>query len=147
MESEEGKFDEEYTEEMMQADMDAAIEAMIEVDRKQTEINQKEIEYVKAHIDYSPDIIDEALEDLTYFHHEGYIEVVKTDYKESGYSSYDFYVEKDNPKSRYYMRQDDDESGFHSMVWQTVGMLGDDYSGYMLYPLNNGKYWKIYYNC
>lgn len=31
--------------------------------------------------------------------------------------------------------------------WQTVGMLGDDYSGYTLHPLKNGKYLKISYSC
>jgi len=31
--------------------------------------------------------------------------------------------------------------------WQTVGMMGDDYSGYSLYPLKDGKYLKISYSC
>ena len=29
----------------------------------------------------------------------------------------------------------------------TTGMEGDSYSGYLLYPLKNGKYFKVSYSC
>lgn len=32
-------------------------------------------------------------------------------------------------------------------VWQITGMLGDDYSGYLLFPLTNGLFIKISYSC
>lgn len=35
----------------------------------------------------------------------------------------------------------------HYYVWQEVGYLGDDYSGYLLYPLNDGRYFKVSYSC
>lgn len=31
--------------------------------------------------------------------------------------------------------------------WQTVGIMGDDYSGYTLYPLKDGRYLKVSYSC
>ena len=35
----------------------------------------------------------------------------------------------------------------HYYVWQQTGYLGDDYSGYLLYPLKDGKYLKVSYSC
>lgn len=35
----------------------------------------------------------------------------------------------------------------HCYVWQTVGYCGDDYSGFMLLPLSNGRYLRIRYTC
>ena len=47
----------------------------------------------------------------------------------------------------YIKGKQDEEGKFHNMVWQTTGCCEDDYSGYLLFPLNNGKYWKISYSC
>jgi hypothetical protein len=46
------------------------------------------------------------------------------------------------------MRQDD-EDDYNDLVWQTNGGYGaeDSYSGFLLFPLKNGKYWKIKYSC
>jgi hypothetical protein len=35
----------------------------------------------------------------------------------------------------------------HYYVWQTVGYWGDDYSGFMLFPLNDGRYFKVSFSC
>jgi hypothetical protein len=107
-------------------------------------IKDKEIEYVKNHIDYDFDLIEEYLIDE--WMHESYVEVEETDYKSGEYLSAVFYKEKDNEKSLLYMKQDE-EGKYHNMVWQTVGYCEDDYSGYLLFPLNNGTYWKISYSC
>lgn len=107
-------------------------------------IKDKEIEYVKNHIDYDFELIEEFLIDE--WMHESYVEVEETDYKSCAYPSYTFYKEKDNEKSLLYMKQDE-EGKYHNMVWQTTGFCEDDYSGYLLFPLNNGKYWKISYSC
>ena len=33
-------------------------------------------------------------------------------------------------------------------VWQTTGYMGDDYSGFLLLPLLDGKrFWKVGYSC
>jgi hypothetical protein len=136
----------EYTEEMLQANYEAAMEAMLEMDRVQDEINIKELEFVRENISYPVDNFE--LDEMDYWKHEGYVDVEElVGYKSGSYPSYKFYKEKDNPKSLTYMRQDDEENGYHSMVWQTVGYCGDDYSGYLLFPLTNGKYWKISYSC
>jgi len=36
----------------------------------------------------------------------------------------------------------------HYCVWQTSdGISGDSYWGYLLFPLSNGKYFKVSYSC
>lgn len=35
----------------------------------------------------------------------------------------------------------------HYYVWQQTGYSGDDYSGYLLYPLKDGRYLKVSYSC
>jgi hypothetical protein len=35
----------------------------------------------------------------------------------------------------------------HYYVWETNGYFNDEYSGYLLYPLNNDNYFKIFYIC
>lgn len=106
--------------------------------------NEKELEFVKANINYDFNLMSEMLEDT--WSHIGYFEMEKSNYKSGAYPSYDFYREKDNPKSLEYMRQDDDGE-YHNLVWQTVGCCGDDFSGFLLFPLSNGKYWKISFEC
>jgi hypothetical protein len=104
--------------------------------------NNAAVMFVKDNISYDFDLIE--LDDLDW-QHIGYVEVEETDEKESGYSDYKFYYEKGDRKLKY-MRQDD-EGDYHNLVWQTVGYLGDDYSGYLLFPLKDGRYWKILYSC
>ncbi len=58
-------------------------------------------------------------------------------------------IDLSDPK-RKFERQDEDiyEAGVdHVYVWQTVGFCGDDYSGWMLFPLSNGRYLRISYTC
>jgi hypothetical protein len=129
---------EAYVDEML------CYESIIQFDKEQNEINQVELNYVKDHINYTIDNID--FDEFSSWQHVGYVEVVETSNANTGYPSYKFYLEKDNPKSLKYMRQDDDDE-FHSMVWQTVGYCEDDYSGFLLFPLNDGRYWKISYSC
>jgi|GEM_PF-2621115 len=128
---------EAYVDEML------CFDSLIQFDKEQNEINQIELNYVKDHINYS---IDNMNLDELYWQHVGYVEVVETSNVNTGYPSYKFYLEKDNPKSLRYMRQDDDGE-YHNMVWQTVGCCEDDYSGFLLFPLNDGRYWKISYSC
>ena len=105
-------------------------------------IKVNELEYVKNHIDYDFDLIEEFLMDD--WMHDSYVEVEETDYKNGFYPSYTFYKEKVNEKSLLYMKQDE-EGKYHNMVWQTD--IEDDYSGFLLFPLNDGRYWKISYSC
>ena len=38
-----------------------------------------------------------------------------------------------------------DDKTFIVYIWQTTGYAGDDYSGEILVPLKDGKFWKISY--
>lgn len=48
---------------------------------------------------------------------------------------------------RYFERQEEDEYFDHIYIWQTVGFMGDDYSGYQLIPVYKGKYLLVSYEC
>lgn len=39
------------------------------------------------------------------------------------------------------------ESNDHWLVWQTCGYSGDDYSGFMMFPMRDGIYWLVDYSC
>lgn len=108
---------------------------------KTAKLNAEAIEFVKANINYDFGLIDL---DGVNWQHEGYVEVEKSDFKNGFYPSHEFYKVKGEKLN--YMRQDDDGE-FHNMVWQTTGACEDDYSGFQLFPLSNGKYWKISYYC
>ena len=113
-------------------------------------INEEALKFVKENISYSFDYIEEILEGNNYWKSEGYTTVEISHYKCSAYPNHTFYVETNIEKSLQYMRQDDnDEDDYHNLVWQTDGYFGDDYSGYLLFPLSNGynQYWKISYSC
>jgi hypothetical protein len=113
-------------------------------------LNEEAIEFVKKHINYDFDLMElDGIE----WKHEGYVQVEKSDYKSCFYPSHDFYKIKGDVSYSVlfgedidYMRQDDNGE-FHSLVWQKTGACEDNYSGYLLFPLNNGYYWKISYWC
>lgn len=83
------------------------------------------------------------------------VEVYEVEEKRSGYSSYQHARIKEDKDRLLYMKvtvdQDDEDEAIegidHTYVWQTTGILGDDFSGYALYPLNDGRYFKIHYSC
>ena len=89
------------------------------------------------------------LEEMEGWYPYGFVEVYDTDEKRAGYKSYQHVRIKDDKDNRLYMKQPEVEiKGIdHYCVWQTVGHLGDDYSGYLLYPLKNGLYFKVGYSC
>lgn len=77
------------------------------------------------------------------------VDIELTDEKRSGYSTYQHArIVGDKIKCLYMKTPSDDVRGIdHYYVWQTTGYLGDDYSGYLLFPLKNGKYFKVSYSC
>lgn len=77
----------------------------------------------------------------------GIVEIQITDEKMDGYEGYQFARVIGKDPNLYMKQRSEIRSIDHSYVWQTVGYLGDDYSGFSLYPLNNGKYFKISYRC
>lgn len=111
-------------------------------------ILKENLQYVKQNIDYPFECIEEYLDCSN--EHIGYVRVLRDEqYREFGYSQYDFYVLCPEDQNRFgnylhFMRQDDnEENNFHCLIYQVCGCCEDDYSGYLLFPLNNGMYWMI----
>lgn len=85
---------------------------------------------------------------------EGTVDVVLTDEKLNGYPSYQCARIKDDKENLLYLETTVEYEDTGNLirgigkvfVWQTTGMTGDDYSGYMLFELLDGKYFKIYYS-
>lgn len=82
----------------------------------------------------------------------GIVEVYEVEEKASGYSNYQHVRIKDDEEKLLYMKNEDEgdeeEIGVnHHHVWQMTGYLGDDYSGFMLFPMTDGRYFKVSYNC
>jgi hypothetical protein len=79
----------------------------------------------------------------------GIVDIKLTDEKSSGYSTYQHARIVDDPKPYLYKKNPSDEvKGIdHYYVWQTTGYLDDDYSGFLLFPLKDGKYFKVSYSC
>ena len=88
-------------------------------------------------------------EDFSDWQPLGIVEIYDTEEKTSGYSSYQHVRIKDDKYKLLYMKQSEDEiEGIdHCCVWQTCGCCEDDYSGFLLFPLKDGKYFKISYSC
>lgn len=74
---------------------------------------------------------------------EGIVELELTDEKKSGYSKNYQCARIKGEKGYLYT----DWNGKGVFNWQQTGYLGDDYSGYLLYPLKDGKYLKVSYSC
>ena len=89
------------------------------------------------------------LDDNTYWWPEDIVDIELTDKYEPGYRKYQHARVVNDKHNRLYMKMPEDEirSVDHYYVWQTCGYMGDDYSGWMLFPLKNGKYFRVYYNC
>ena len=125
-------------------------EIYAELDKEQQKIDEKnkeELEKLKDLISYDIDLIESILDELEYWEYLETVEVEETENPRNGYPSYKFYIQKGEKPQYKYMRQDDED--FHNLVWQTDGGYGaeDSYSGFLLFPLKNGKYWKIKYTC
>lgn len=100
---------------------------------------------------FSKTVLKEFLREQEYYEPVCIVEVVKSDngfYKNS--PNYKYYEEK-NPRSKVYeytkTTTDTYGNDIEYLVWQTCGYCGDDYSGFLLLPMKNGKYYKIIYSC
>lgn len=74
---------------------------------------------------------------------DGIVELELSDEKKSGYSIKHQCARIKGESGYLYT----DWNGDGVFNWQQTGYLGDDYSGYLLYPLKNGKYLKVSYAC
>ncbi len=44
-----------------------------------------------------------------------------------------------------YFEKQKEGDGFYVLIWQTTGYCCDDYKGYLLFPMKDGRYWIVYY--
>jgi hypothetical protein len=80
----------------------------------------------------------------------GFVDIELTKEERSGYPGVQCARIKYNKDTRLYIRTTLDEYVRHIdhyYVWQTTGYLEDDYSGFLLIPLNIGQYFKVEYSC
>lgn len=97
------------------------------------------------------------IEEHESYYHKGIVEIEKTTDKVWGYSTTNNCRIKNGGSTLYLHQNSSVESlrvesvyegeGVEYYVWQLTGYLGDDYSGYLLLPLNNGKWWQVGYSC
>lgn len=119
-----------------------------EFNKKQRKLKSQHKKQLKDLINVNP-LYKYLNQDLEFWYPLGIVEIYNVDEKRSGYSNYQHVRIKDDKDNHLYMVQPFiDVIGIdHDCVYQEVGYLGDDYSGYLLYPLTNGKYFKIEYTC
>lgn len=135
------------------------IEAKIyaEMAAEEEQIRQENREagrYVRHFIDYPFRWVNDTFHGVNSWRHEGFVEIEHDpNYKNCFYPKDKFFVEKNSgPCPIHYMLQADRRPksrlrrGFHSLVWQLC-QLEDSYSGFILYPLKDGRYWKISFSC
>lgn len=86
---------------------------------------------------------------------EGVVNIIEIPERTSGYSNHPHCRELDNNHLIYIKNTinleskipEFDNKELEYWVYQRVGHLGDDYSGYLLLPMYDGRYWKINYSC
>lgn len=83
------------------------------------------------------------------FYHTGYCTVSKREYKNEQKPKREIFEIKDfegdvkeDFKFILFEKQWETE-GFYILLFQTVGCCGDDYSGYILFPMKDGRYWIV----
>lgn len=129
-----------------------AFESMYAYQEEESKKLLQAFKYVLKNIDYPSERIKEYLRDGDNFH-IGYCRVEKTNLKSNLYPNHDFYkiigdIEgSERAINVNLMRQDDNmRDSFHCLVYQEC--QGEDcYSGYILFPLTDGRYWIVSFSC
>lgn len=107
--------------------------------------SRKQLDYVLKNINYPKDLIEQYVE-IDDWQHEGYVEKLK-EIKKYNKTFYQIKDKKFNLKLPFNKQTDVENPKFYSLVWQTVGYCEDDYSGYLMFPLKDGRHWLISYSC
>lgn len=95
------------------------------------------------------------------YRHEGIVEIVETDEKQSGYGQNQRNCRiKDSGMSGLYMYTTMEVEYFYGYEGEyegemveywvnqwSIGTEGDSFAGYLLFPLSDGRYWKVGYSC
>lgn len=101
--------------------------------------HQEFINYLADKAIGNTEYIIEVFNNCTYVHFEGYKKVTKEIEDNNLYLI--FQIGKSNFKAKW-------QAGDNYGVWQTCGIAGDDYSGYMLFPTHTkDEYFCLYYQC
>ncbi len=122
------------------SDMDELSNLMLEQEKEMKLAKEQAIQDVTGLINL--DILYFFKNDLSYWEPQGIVDLIK--YDKFGKP---FATESNATLEYEYQEESEVKDIDHIYIWQNNGYSGDDYSGWMLYPLSNGKYWKIYYNC
>ena len=108
----------------------------------------KALDYFKENIDYPFQLLEDndfELEDFfeNNYSHIGYCHIKEIEYRNAFHPNIKCYkiVEDDLNIDKVFERYDDVD--FHYLVYQTCGYLDDDYSGYLLFPMKDDKYWVV----
>lgn len=121
--------------------MDKAMEEFYKEDLKRLEERDDWRNKLKGLIN-TKKLWREMEEDNDNWNIEGIVEIELTDEKRSGYSREHRCARIKGERGYLYT-----DWGRGVFNWQTVGMMGDDFSGYLLYPLKDGRYLKTSYSC
>lgn len=116
---------------------------------KEEESNKREFlkawKYFLQHIDYNSNYAKEMLRDAE-SKHIGFVKVQQVEtYKHDKYPRNKYYTVIGSDIKRRFVRFDGGGE-FHWIVWQTTGVLEDEYHGYLLLPMNDGRYWLTEYD-
>lgn len=116
-------------------------EVMREIEEMTNKMNTA-IAIVKTQIDYDFEKIQDILVGCTVIEDCGFVDIdmFTKDNKEFCYEL------QDKDKEHLYEKQDTDGI-FHNLVYQRTGVCEDDYYGFLLFPLRDGNYWKVSYEC
>ncbi len=125
--------------------------------KAEDEYNQKWIKLKEELVGLiHPKYFDFAENHETYYS-EGIVEIFEVPEKSGGYSNYRHCRIKGDESLLYMHHTDtietfDEESEYEGeeieyWVWQTTGYMDDDYSGFILLPMLDGRFWKVGYSC
>jgi hypothetical protein len=128
---------------------------MIKEDEQRVEDWNKVKEELKDLIE--PKYFDFAESQETYSS-EGYVNIIEVKERNQGYKNYPHCREFGTSDTRLYMKHDDyvetmdgkskyEGEAVEYWVWQMTGYICDSYSGFLLLPMLDGRYWKIAYSC
>jgi hypothetical protein len=101
------------------------------------------------------------METMESYHSEGVVEINEVEDKQNGYpesqrncrikaEGYSGLYMYTTGEVEYLYGEEGDYDGEGVEYWVNQwsnGIVGDSYAGFLLLPLNNGKYWKVGYSC
>ena len=137
-------------------DMDRVLDDLYKSERRiENKIRRKNKLFLRKYgrsFTFSKSVLREFLREHEYYEAIGIVEVVPSDkgmYKNSPHYKYFEIKGVERGHVYEYTKTTTDTYGndIEYLVWQTCGYTGDEYSGFLLFPMKNGRYYKISYQC